>query len=196
MNENQVNKKCGQKPVAWDTAFKWYSSMSTFCSMPQICMHHLLPVSLPACLPACPGLAKTVAVAVAVRMHDSCLAQSGTLCTFAVLSGNIRHQLQRLPNASGPICGFLAWLACCNVFLVANWIHAAPLALSHRSHSTRFNSDNCLLCASLTVAGLPQTSSLACNRFTFESCRTHKDYTPNERTTIASIRYLLDYQDL
>lgn len=162
MNERS-KKRTGQKPVAWDT-FKWYASMSTFCSMPQICMHHLLPVSLRVCLPACPawsGLAKTVAVAVAVTLWLPAWVMPGPVSGPAVVR-------QYPPSAaeSGPICGF--WAAAISCLLPGQ----LSLALSHRS--TRSKSDNCLLCAPL-VWGV--ASSFACNRFTFKSwlCRTHKD---------------------
>lgn len=89
----------------------------------------------------------------------------------------------------GPGPGLLQYV------LVANW---------ESDSAAGIKSSQSVLAPSLTIVCfvlrwlLPQASSLACNRFTFKSwlCRTHKDYTPNKRTTIASIRYLLDYKDL
>lgn len=202
MNENQVNKK-RQKPVAWDTWFKWYASMSTFCCMPQICMHHLLPA---ACLPSCclPVLAWPRQLQLQLRF--ACMTHSWPslrgpvhICGFvrqypqAISCSDCQMRLDQFAAfwpglaRSGP--GLLQYV------LVANW---------ESDSAAGIKSSQSVLAASLTIVCfvlrwlLPQVSSLACNRFTFKSwlCRTHKDYTPNKRTTIASIRYLLDYKDL
>lgn len=151
--------------------------MSTFCSMPQICMHHLLPVSLRACLPGLvwPG-------------QDGCSCS----CSHIVVAcmshawpslrpcGSVR---QYPPSAaeSGPICGF--WAAAISCLLPGQ----LSLALSHRA----------VLAASLTiVCFVLRWFELLLQASLATGSHSNLGYVEPIKINNNSIHYLLDYKDL